>query len=55
MRMTLSEVMKTCSDWPVFCCATGFSEWAVAEGGGDVEVELTLEDAFDYGILRKSP
>ncbi len=31
---------------------TVWSEWAVNEGGGDIEVSLTEEDAIKYGVLR---
>lgn len=52
MRMTLAEVLKTCTDWDRFCDEKGLSVYAVNEGGGHVEVELTLAEASQYGILR---
>ena len=55
MRMTLSEILHTCNDWDKFCKNYGFSEWAVAEGGGHIEQELTLNEAFELGILSKRP
>lgn len=53
MRLTLSEILETCDDWDYFCDKKGFSVWAVNEGGGDVEVELSLEEARDFGIIEK--
>jgi gentisate 1,2-dioxygenase len=52
MRMTLSEVMETCKDWEYFCKKTGFSVYAVSEGGGNVEVSMTTLEAHDYGIVK---
>ena len=52
MIMTLHEVLNTCPDWLKFCEMKGFSEWSVNEGGGDVEVELTIEEARQLGILK---
>jgi len=46
---TLEEV---CNDWDLFCKEQGWSEWAVNEGGGDIQVTLTEEEAFKYGVLR---
>lgn len=51
MIMTLSEIMKTCKDWDKFCEVHGYSVWAVAEGGGDVQVTLTLKEAAAAGII----
>jgi len=52
INMTLSEVLDKCNDWEYFCKEEGWSEWAVNEGGGDVEVYLTEEQAYKYGILK---
>jgi len=52
MIMTLQEIMDTCPDWLRFCEVKGFSEWAVNEGGGDVQVELTTLEAHDLGIVK---
>jgi len=53
INMTLSEVLDKCNDWEYFCKEEGWSEWAVNEGGGDVEVYLTEELAYKYGILKQ--
>lgn len=52
MIMTLQEVMDTCKDWGKFCDIKGFSEWAVNEGGGDVTVNLTTQEAHKLGIVK---
>ena len=52
MRMTLAEVLRTCTNWELFCAEKGWSVYAVKEGGGHVEVDLTLAEASYYGILR---
>lgn len=52
MRMNLQEIMDTCKDWDNFCALKGFSVYAVNEGGGDVEVELTTQEAHELGIVR---
>ena len=54
MRMTLSEILDTCNDWQKFCDKYGWSEWAVNEGGGDVEQELSLDEARALGIIRQA-
>ena len=52
MILTLKEVLDTCSDWDEFCRLHGFSEWAVNEGGGDVQVSLTTQQAHHLGIVE---
>ena len=51
MRMTLQEILHTCKDWDKFCEVKGWSVYAVKEGGGHIEQELTLEEARQFGIL----
>jgi len=51
--MTLAEILDKCDDWDYFCEEEGWSVWTVNEGGGDVEVNLTEEQCYKYGILRK--
>lgn len=51
MRVTLQEAMDICPDWLKFCEMTGVSEWAVNEGGGDVTVELTIQQAHQLGMI----
>lgn len=53
ITLTLNEAAELC-DWEEFCRVTGFSEWARAEGGGNVEATLTLEQARQLGIVRPS-
>ncbi len=51
MKMTLEEIMNTCSDWHKFCEAKGWSVHSVADGGGTIEQELTLDEAREFGII----
>ena len=50
--MSLDEILDTCDDWQKFCDKYGWSEWAVNEGGGDVEQELSLDEAREFGIIK---
>lgn len=52
MRMSLQEVMDCTNNWLLFCELKGFSEYAVNEGGGDVEVDLSLQEAHKLGIIK---
>lgn len=54
ITLTLSEVMEFCYDWETFCRDMGWSVWACSEGGGDVTISLTKEQAIKYGILEGS-
>lgn len=49
--ISLSEVLEKCNDWAEFCLKEGYSEWCVNEGGGDVEITLSLDKAKEYGII----
>ena len=51
MTLTLQEILYTCNDWEEFCRLHGFSEWVVNEGGGDVDVHLTEQQAHHLGII----
>lgn len=51
--VTLEEVLDKCYDWQKFCDAYGYSVNAVTEGGGDIEVDMSLEDARLFGIIRE--
>lgn len=53
MIMTLQEVKDTCGmNWEAFCILKGFSTWSVNEGGGHIEVNLTVQEAHDLGIVK---
>lgn len=54
ITITLREVLSRCYDWLKFCEETGYSEWAVNEGGGDTEVSLNEDTARKYGLIRDS-
>ena len=53
MILTLSEILDLTDDWDNFCEKKGFCVWSVNEGGGDHEVELTKEEAIEFGIIRE--
>jgi hypothetical protein len=52
ITLDLSEILDRCNDWEEFCDEQGWSVWCVNEGGGDIEVSLTEEEAISYGIIR---
>jgi len=41
-----------CGAWDKFTRLHGVSEWAVNEGGGDVQVSLTVHQAHHLGIVE---
>jgi hypothetical protein len=51
ITMTLSEALHRCRDWLAFCDEFGWSEWACNEGGGDIEVHLSEEEAIRHGLM----
>ena len=51
MILRLQEIMDTCKDWEQFCDMKGFSLYAVNEGGGHIEVTLTVQEAHNLGII----
>ena len=50
ITMTLEEILSNCDDWEKFCEEMGYSMWAVNEGGGDTEVEMTVAEARRFGL-----
>lgn len=52
INLTLAEVLDRCNDWETFCAKEGWCIWAVNEGGGDIEVSLSYEEAKGYGIVE---
>ena len=48
----LSEVLDRCDNWENFCLEKGFTEMAVNEGAGDIEVTLTEQEAFECGLFN---
>ncbi len=52
IHLTLEEALNRCNDWTALCAAKGWSEYAVREGGGDIEIVLTEEEALEYGIIN---
>ena len=51
MILTLQEISDTCPSWSRFCRLHGYNEFAVNEGGGDVQVSLTSQQAHHLGIV----
>ena len=43
--------MDTCPDWDQFCSLFGYSVYAVNEGGGEIEVSMTVQQACFLGIV----
>ena len=52
ISITLEEVLDRCNDWDSFCEKKGWSVWAVNEGGGDIEISLSEEEAKEFGIIK---
>ena len=52
ITMTLAEILDRCNDWDYFCEQEGWSVWAVNEGGGDIDVALSEQQCYKYGVLR---
>ena len=52
MILTLEEILHTCRNWEEFCKLHGYNEWAVNEGGADVQVSLTEQQAHHLGIVK---
>lgn len=52
ITLMLSQVLDRCNDWNQFCADKGWSEWCVNEGGGNIEVTLSEEEAIKYGIIK---
>ena len=52
MRITYQEIME-CGAWDKFCRLHGVSEWAINEGGGHCEEELSIDQAFHLGIVKQ--
>lgn len=52
MILTLQEVMDVCPDWQKFCDLRGINPYAVNEGGGDVQVSMTVQEAHKLGIVK---
>lgn len=50
INLTLSEICSK-GNWDLFCEEKGWSVWACNEGGGYIEVTLTVEEAKRYGVL----
>lgn len=51
MRMNLQEISDTCKNWDLFCKMKGFDYYALNEGGGNIHVELTIQEAHKLGIV----
>ncbi len=53
LHITLGEVLNECYDWEKFCDEKGWSVYACNEGGDDIKISLTIDEAWTYGILRE--
>lgn len=51
VTMTLREILEKCNDWEYFCKEEGWSEYAVNECGEDVQVTLSEQQCYKYGLL----
>lgn len=53
IMITLSEILNRCNNWIEFCNDKGWSEWCVNEGGGEIEIILTEDEAIKYGLIKE--
>ena len=52
MTLTLQEALDIAPDWDKLCELHGINPWAVNEGGGDVQLHLTTQQAHHLGIVK---
>lgn len=53
MKMTFQEVYETCNDFPKFMQSKGIEAEAFhANGSMDEEIEITLDEAREHGIIN---
>jgi hypothetical protein len=50
--LTLNEALNRCDDWDKFCENKGYDVYAVKNGGGNIEVELSEDEAISQGIIK---
>ena len=51
--MTLKEVNESCNSWTEFCEQKGFELYCMDLASEDFEVELTMKEAIDFGIIKE--
>ena len=51
ITMTLSEICRECNDWDKFCNDFQYDPYVINEGGGHIEVNLTKDQAKEYGVI----
>jgi hypothetical protein len=52
ITVTYREILEANSaNWVEFCDKYGVNEWVVNEGGGDNEIQISIKDAKDYGLI----
>lgn len=54
MRLSIDEIMTitTSTKFEEFCEDFGYSTWVVNEGGGHIEIHMTILEAKKYGIIQ---
>ncbi len=50
--VTLEEVQEKCENWTTFCEDEGWEPRCIEQGYGDLEITLTKQACFKYGILK---
>lgn len=54
MRLTIDEIMTitTSMKFEEFCKDFGYDVWVVSEGGGHIEINMTILEAKKYGVIN---
>lgn len=53
VTLTLSDILHKlgCPKWDEWCNIKGWSPWVCAEGGGDIQISMTIDEAKEWGIV----
>ena len=53
INITIGELFKEVDalEWERFCEDFGYSVWVVNEGGENIQISLTKEQAKKYGVI----
>ena len=51
ISFTLEHILECGNNWNAFCKKYGVSEYAVNEGGGDVNYDILVSDAKKYNLI----